>query len=320
MKKIKKILLVFFTVLLTACSLPGISSSVENDVIVASGTYTERQVLAEIVTQMVEHNTDLKVTQIKNLGSTTMTHIAMEKKSLNVVGGMYTGTSLTGECGMEPERDPEKAMELVRESYLKKFDRIWFPSYGFDNTYAFMATKEFAEAHNLTKVSQLKDIAGDIKVGVDSSWVDRPGDGYEAFKATYGFEFPNFYSMDIGLVYSALSSGNMDVVLGYSTDGRINSYNLVLLEDDLQLFPAYDCSPAASVEILKKHPELIEILLKLKDTISSEKMQELNKLASEDRIEPNIVAKEFLEANHYFDDVKVDQKELERIRGEVNAK
>ena len=88
MKKIKKILLVFFTVLLTACSLPGISSSVENDVIVASGTYTERQVLAEIVTQMVEHNTDLKVTQIKNLGSTTMTHIAMEKKSLNVVGGM----------------------------------------------------------------------------------------------------------------------------------------------------------------------------------------------------------------------------------------
>ena len=60
--------------------------------------------------------------------------------------------------------------------------------------------------------------------------------------------------------------------------------------------------------------------MKLKDTISSEKMQELNKLASEDRIEPNVVAKEFLEANHYFDDVKVDQKELERIRGEVNAK
>ena len=47
-------------------------------------------------------------------------------------------------------------------------------------------------------------------------------------------------------------------------------------------------------------------------------MQELNKLASEDRIEPNLVAKEFLEANHYFDDVKVDPKELEQIRGEVN--
>ena len=43
--------------------------------------------MAEIVTQMVEHDTDLSVTQIKNLGSTTMTHIAMEKKSLNVVGG-----------------------------------------------------------------------------------------------------------------------------------------------------------------------------------------------------------------------------------------
>ena len=319
MKNMKKLLLISFTFLLTACSLPGISSSVDNDVIVASGTYTERQVLAEIVTQMVEHNTDLKVSQVKNLGSTTMTHIAMEKKALNVVGGMYTGTSLTGECGMVPERDPEKAMESVRESYLKKFNRIWFPSYGFDNTYAFMVTKDFARAHNLTKVSQLKGIADEVKVGVDSSWVERPGDGYEAFKATYGFEFPLFYAMDIGLVYSALSGGNMDVVLGYSTDGRINSYDLVLLEDDLKLFPAYDCSPVASVEILKKHPELIEILLKLKGTISSEKMQELNKLASEDRMEPKVVAEEFLKANNYFDDVKVDQKELERIRGEVNG-
>lgn len=80
MKNMKKLLLICFTFLLTACSLPGISSSVDNDVIVASGTYTERQVLAEIVTQMVEHNTDLKVSQVKNLGSTTMTHIAMEKK------------------------------------------------------------------------------------------------------------------------------------------------------------------------------------------------------------------------------------------------
>lgn len=75
----------------------------------------------------------------------------------------------------------------------------------------------------------------------------------------------------------------------------------------------------ATVEILKKYPELIEILLKLEGAISSEKMQELNKQASEDRIEPQIVAKEFLEDNNYFDDVQVNEKELERIRGEVNV-
>lgn len=108
MNKIKGIVPILLAFILASCSLPGVSSSVEDDIIVASGTYTERQILAEIVTQMVEHDTDLSVTQIKNLGSTTMTHIAMEKKSLNVVGGMYTGTSLTGELAMAPETDPEK--------------------------------------------------------------------------------------------------------------------------------------------------------------------------------------------------------------------
>ena len=46
--------------------------------------------------------------------------------------------------------------------------------------------------------------------------------------------------MEIGLVYNALSVGEMDVVLGYTTDGRVDSYNLVVLEDDRKLFPAYD--------------------------------------------------------------------------------
>ncbi len=317
----KKYISIFLIgLLLCGCSLPGISSSVDEDIVVASGTYTERQVLSEIVTQMIEHYMDLEVTQIKNLGSTTMIHIAMEKNSLNMVGGMYTGTSLTGELGLNPETDPEIALETVQREYLERFNRIWFPSYGFDNTYAFMVREDFAREHNLTKISDLKNMVDSVQVGVDSSWVERPGDGYEAFKEKYGFSFKNFYSMDIGLVYSAVASGNMDVVLGYSTDGRINSHGLVILEDDLKLFPSYDCSPVATVEILKKYPELIEILLRLKDTITSEKMQELNKLSSEDRIEPEIVAREFLKENNYFEDVSIDGVELERIRGEVNAK
>ena len=37
--------------------------------------------------------------------------------------------------------------------------------------------------------------------------------------------------MQIGLVYDAVEAGKMDIVLGYSTDGRIASYDLVMLED-----------------------------------------------------------------------------------------
>lgn len=305
---------------LTSCNLPGLSASVDDDIIVASGIFTERQILSEVVSQMIEHYTDLNVTQVKNLGSSTMIHIALERGSLNVGGTMYTGTSLTGELNMEPETDPDKALRLVQEGYLENFDRIWFPSYGFDNTYAFMVREDFANEHNLTKVSDLENLKDTVNVGVDSGWVDRPGDGYGAFQEIYGFSFDNFYTMDIGLVYSAVASGNMDVVLGYSTDGRINSHNLVLLEDDLKLFPAYDCSPVANADILRKYPQLIEIFLKLEGSISSETMQELNKLSSEDRIEPHVLASDFLEENNYFEDVSVDQETLEQIRSAVNVK
>ena len=49
--------------------------------------------------------------------------------------------------------------------------------------------------------------------------------------------------MQIGLVYDALSSGKLDVAVGYSTDGRISAYDLKVLEDDRRFFPPYDASP-----------------------------------------------------------------------------
>lgn len=73
--------------------------------------------------------------------------------------------------------------------------------------------------------------------GVDTSWITRKGDGYEGFKEEYGFAFDSILPMQIGLVYDAVAAGKMDIVLGYSTDGRIGSYDLVMLEDDKRFFP-----------------------------------------------------------------------------------
>ena len=178
---------------------------------------------------------------------------------------------------------------------------VWMPSYGFDNTYAFMVTESFANEHNLEKVSDLEALSDTVRAGIDTGWIDRDGDGYEAFKALYGFEFTTLLPMEIGLVYSALQSGDMDVVLGYSSDGRIDSYNLVILEDDLQLFPPYDASLVISNSLLKAHPELEAVLLKLEGSITPTDMQALNRKSDEMKVEPQMVAKEFLEENNYFE-------------------
>ena len=309
-KSIRYILLTFmlvFTMTVSGCSLPGLGKSVsDNGIIIAGGNTTERQILAEIVSQMCKHylaNTD--ITLINNLGSTMLILQALNGDDANISGTMYTGTSLTGELGLDSTTDPATAMQEVVNGYSSKYDMVWFPSYGFENTYAFMITRQMSEEKGITKISDLKKYAETLKVGVDTSWIERKGDGYEGFKQLYGFNFPNISTMEIGLVYNALRAGEMDVALGYSTDGRINGYDLVVLEDDMHLFPPYEASPVVTKELLRKYPDIETVLLKLESVIDSSMMQKMNRNSDEQQIEPRVIAKQFLEDNNYFEAKKV---------------
>ncbi|MDO5725455.1 MAG: osmoprotectant ABC transporter substrate-binding protein [Tissierellia bacterium] len=306
--KYKKILFLNLTLILllilSSCSLPGLETNVKSDgIIVASGNMTERQVLSEIVVQMIEYYMpEQKPGLINNLGSSMLIFQSIEREDANIGGGMYTGTSLTGELGMDVTTDPKEAFNMVINGYSEKFNMVWFPSYGFENTYAFMTSRKFAEENNIEKVSDLEKLKDTLRVGVDTTWIDRDGDGYDSFQELYGFEFEHITPMEIGLVYDAINSEKMHVALGYSTDGRINAYDLVLLKDDLHLFPPYDCSAVITKNLLRVYPELETIILKLEGEIDSETMQKLNRLSDEMKIEPNIVARDFLKEHNYFED------------------
>ena len=307
-KKVKSLLIVSSTILITsACTLPGlgdVSSGERESITVAGQVSTEGTILTYIVQQMVEHYLDTNAEVIINLGTSSMVHQAMLQEDANIGAAKYTGTSLTGELGVDAIKDPDEALEVVVEGFDEEFNMEWFPTYGFANTYAFMVTQEVADEYGFEKISDVADHASELTAGVDSSWLSREGDGYDGFVEEYGFDFGEIYPMQIGLVYDAVEAGEMDIVLGYSTDGRIASYDLVVLEDDLNFFPPYDTSPVANFEVLDDYPELENILLKLEGQISPEQMQELNYIADDMLIEPAIVAETFLEANNYFEDLE----------------
>lgn len=309
----KRTLLALFLIVLmgisVGCSLPGLGHDTRSGIVVASGNFTERQIASEMVAEMIRHYLpDTSVSVVNNLGSSTLVHQSMMNGDTNVCGCMYVGTSLTGELGEEPIRDPEKARQAVIDGYDERFQAKWYPSFGFANTYAFMVTRELAEREGISKVSDLERLKDELRVGFDTNWATRKGDGYKAFQEIYGFAFDNTHSMEIGLVYNAVHAGEMDAVLGYSTDGRINAYDLVVLEDDKHLFPPYDASPVASHAALKEHPELDEILLRLKDSIDQDTMQKLNRESDEYHIEPSVVAKKYLQSHNYFEDRSVENK------------
>lgn len=298
----KKLFMVLLPLLfLSACSLPGLPSGNSKDTIsVGSMSTSESQILAGMVKGMVEHYTDVKVTTVNNLGTSTVMHQAMLNGDVSISASRYTGTDLSGALKLPPEKDPDKAMKIVQDEFSERYNQKWYPSYGFANTYAFMVKKETAEKYNLEKISDLKEVAGELTAGVDTSWLDRKGDGYAGFVADYGFDFSKVYPMQIGLVYDAVNAGKMDVVLGYSTDGRIASYDLVVLEDDQHFFPPYDCSIVVGQELLDQVPELDDILSKLTGQIDTETMQKLNYEVDDNLLEPEVVAKRFLQDHRYF--------------------
>jgi len=302
MKRIRNSVVLVLTVLLLAsCSFPGLASNTDEDTIsITGGITSEAQIIASIVAGMVEHYTEKNTTIINNLATTTINHQAMMNGDASISAARYTGTDLTTTLNLPPEKDPAKAFDIVKREFEERYNQTWFPSYGFENTYVFLVRKDTAEKYNLKKVSDLKNVADELVAGVDTSWINRKGDGYDGFQETYGFSFDSILPMQIGLVYDAVEAGRMDIVLGYSTDGRIASYDLVMLEDDLSFFPPYDAAPVVDNQLLKDTPGLAEALTKLSNTISTEKMQQLNYEADNNLVEPSVVAERFLKENQYF--------------------
>ncbi|ARV46540.1 glycine/betaine ABC transporter substrate-binding protein [Bacillus subtilis] len=302
-KKIKWLgaLALAFVLLLSGCSLPGLGGASDDTIKIGAQSMTESEILANMIAQLIEHDTDLNTALVKNLGSNYVQHQAMLGGDIDISATRYSGTDLTSTLGKEAEKDPKKALKIVQNEFEKRFAYKWFDSYGFDNTYAFTVTKKFAEKEHINTVSDLKKNASQYKLGVDNAWLKRKGDGYKGFVSTYGFEFGTTYPMQIGLVYDAVKNGKMDAVLAYSTDGRIKAYDLKILKDDKRFFPPYDCSPVIPEKVLKEHPELEGVINKLIGQIDTETMQELNYEVDGKLKEPSVVAKEFLEKHHYFD-------------------
>jgi len=269
----KKKLLVTFSALaliLTGCGAGG------DTINIGAITSTETKVMAHVYKQLIEDQTDLSVEVSEDLATSPVVIEAMQAGDLQG-STQYTGTSLASFFSIENPQDPEATLQQAKDDFGgEEFNFHWFDSLGFSNTYTFTVREEIAEEYDLEKVSDLEDVAGELSAGFDTAWLEREEDGYPAFIDTYGFEFADTSPMEISLVYDAVNNEEMDIVLAYSTDARIQDYDLVTLEDDENFFPPYDASPVFTQETIDEHPEIEDALEPLLGLIDEEMMGELN--------------------------------------------
>jgi osmoprotectant transport system permease protein len=128
--------------------------------------------------------------------------------------------------------------------------------------------------------------------GFTSEFMER-SDGYQGLREHYGLSL-NTVELDPGLMYQALKEKKVDVICGFSTDGRIQAYNLRVLEDDRSYFPPYQAAPLVRGETLRRYPVLEEIFSQLAGRLTNEKMTRLNYLVDHRKRDPRDVADEFL--------------------------
>ncbi|MGN6533323.1 MAG: ABC transporter permease/substrate-binding protein [Ginsengibacter sp.] len=118
-------------------------------------------------------------------------------------------------------------------------------------------------------------------------------DGYLGLKSVYHLNIPTLVVSD-AIMYEAIHEKKLDVIGGYSTDGRLKAYDLKVLVDDKTIFPPYYAAPVIRMDVLNRHPELKEVLNLLAGVINDSVMTELNYRSDYLKQLPEKVARDFL--------------------------
>ena len=264
-------------------------------VAIGSKDFTESALLAEIVAQILEAR-GVAVERRFELGG-NLPHEALVAGTLDLYPE-YTGTSYTAILRHAPISDPRAVYDLVKQEYAAKFNLEVSAPLGFENTFAILIRGEDARKLNLKTISDAAPHTPRWRAGFGQDFMSRD-DGYPGFSKTYGLKFAAVREMDLSLTYIALSSRQVDLIAGNSTEGRIATLDLVQLADDRRYFPPYEAVYIVRQDSLTRVPALRDVLSKLANAISTDGMRRLNYEIDGEKRDPKEVVREWLKGKGF---------------------
>lgn len=242
-------------------------------VVVASKPFAESYLLAEMFAQLLEAR-GFDVERRPGLGATEIAFQALRSGDIDVYPE-YTGTGLVAILGDAPTSDPDSVLRRVRREFRRRWDAVWLAPLGFQNTYAIAVRRETAERFGLGDLSDLARAAPRLTAGFSPDFIGRE-DGLPGLTDAYAMEFAATRSLLQAVKYRALAGGEVDVIDGYSTDGQIARYDLVVLEDDRGFFPAYEAAPLVRGAMVRDWPAAVAALTELSGLLDESAMRRLN--------------------------------------------
>lgn len=277
--------------LATVLILPGCrpAATREGPIRVGCKNFSEQLLLGEMMAQLLERE-GIPVERKFGFGSTPLVHGALATGAIDLYAE-YTGTAAQAVLGAKGPMD----LPAIRRAYRDRFGLECLDPLGFDDTYALAVREADAETKGWKRISDLRATAPSLRAGFNAEFLER-ADGWPGLKKAYGLAITKTVNLDAGLVYQALKEGKVDVISGFSTDGRIDAFHFRVLEDDLKFFPRYEPVPVVRREALARFPSIRPALGILAGRLNEATMRRLNYEVDGKGRSPRDVAREFLSA------------------------
>jgi len=261
-------------------------------VVMGSKLFNEQYILAHMIAHLMRDN-DVQAEVKESLGGTMINYEALKKGNIDAYVE-YTGTAYNVILKLPPleQWDTDEVYQKVEQGLMEQDNIAIAARLGFRDDYAIALHKDWVKEHNIVRLSELEPYADDLSLGVDPEFASRP-DGLPQIDKVYGFTFGKVRQMQPTLMYEAIKNNQVDAIGAYTTDSRVDLYNLSIVEDDKGALPPYDAVIIVRKE-MAENEELLKIFKILEDQINTETMRRLNKLYDIDKKEASDIAKEYL--------------------------
>ncbi len=259
--------------LLGIIALPGIRPAARSSAIkIGSKTFTEQYILAELIHDRLA-SANLASRVVSSLGS-TVAFDALRTGQIDVYVD-YSGTVWANPMKRTDIRPRGVVLSTMTDWLREQYGVRCLGSLGFENAYALAMTTSRARRLEVHNISQLAQVSPRLTIGGDYEFFSRPE--WKALVRDYGLSFESRTSFDSSLMYQAVASGQVDVISAFTTDGRIEAFDLTLLGDDRHSLPPYDAVLLISPQ-RASDARLLNALRPLLGSITNHEMRQANRL------------------------------------------
>ncbi|MDZ4320192.1 MAG: ABC transporter permease/substrate-binding protein [Phenylobacterium sp.] len=249
---------------------PLISFGKPASYVVGAKNFSEQYILAEMMAERIE---DLggEARMKEDLGS-AIAYRALASGKLDVYVD-YSGTLWANVLNREDNPGREAVLEELTRELAERDGVLVLGSLGFENAYALAMRQDRATALGIESLDDLARRSGGLTMGGDLEFFARPE--WTAINEAYGFDFRARRSYQPTFMFRAVTSGDVDVISAFSSDGRIAADDLVTLTDPRQALPPYDAVVLIAPDRVND-ARLLAALRPLIGAISVEAMRDAN--------------------------------------------